>query len=213
LKILRAYLPSLQPPYLFFKPMQLPVWPSFTTAVRRDLNQSLRLWENTAFTCVGRRYVLGNSLSGIKGDSTVSGSHGIGRVFGLSKPNRESRRADSNRLPLLQLRVIGQGLQEFARGCKFRIDKPVSLPCLAACCTVLRSRWYQDERQLQSDGRSNGTPSRPSEPQSADTCFWALPYVAELAYLRRFPCWRLPTVSARCALRGVSSGVIQHHCV
>ena len=27
-----------------------------------------------------------NSLSGIKGDSTVSGSHGIGRVFGLSMP-------------------------------------------------------------------------------------------------------------------------------
>src|SRR5215212_365953 len=79
--------------------MQLPVWPSFTTAVRRDLNQSLRLWENTAFTCVGRRCVLGNSLSGIKGDSTVSGSHGIGRVFGLSNPNRESRRADSNRFP------------------------------------------------------------------------------------------------------------------
>src|ERR687889_2377746 len=26
-------------------------------------NQSLRLWENTAFTCVGRRCVLGNSLS------------------------------------------------------------------------------------------------------------------------------------------------------
>jgi hypothetical protein len=69
--------------------MQLPVWPSFTTAVRRGLNRSLRLWENTAFTCVGRRCVLGNSLSGIKGDSTVSGSHGIGRLFGLDKPNRE----------------------------------------------------------------------------------------------------------------------------
>src|SRR5215208_783089 len=81
--------------------MQLPVWPSFTTAVRRGLNQSLRLWENSAFTCVGRRCVLGNSLSGIKGDSTVSGSHGIGRVFGLYKPNIESRGADSNCLPLL----------------------------------------------------------------------------------------------------------------
>jgi hypothetical protein len=28
------------------------------------------------------------------------------RVFGLSKLNQESRRADSNRLPLLQVRVI-----------------------------------------------------------------------------------------------------------
>ena len=78
--------------------MQLPVWPSFdTTAVRRGLNQFLRLWENTAFTCVGRRCVLGNSLSGNKGDSTVSGSHGRGRLFGLYKPNPESRRANSNR--------------------------------------------------------------------------------------------------------------------
>jgi hypothetical protein len=123
--------------------MQLPVWPSFTTAVRRGLNQSLRLWENTAFTCVGRRCVLGNSLSGIKGDSTVSGSHGIGRVFGLSKPNRESRRADSNRLPLLQLRVIIHTLQGFAEDCKTRISKRLSLLRVAECCTVLRSRWHQ----------------------------------------------------------------------
>jgi hypothetical protein len=44
-------------------------------------------------------------------------------------------------------------------------------------------------------------------PQSADTCFSVLPYVAESAYLRRFICWRLPAVSARCALGGVRSGV------
>src|SRR5215203_1206336 len=106
----RVYRP-FNHPKLFFKPMQFPVWPSFTIAVCRGLNQSLRLWENTAFTCVGRRCVLGNSLSAIKGDSTVSGSHGIGRVFGLSKPNQESRRADSYRLLLLQLRVITQALQ------------------------------------------------------------------------------------------------------
>src|SRR5215213_1564787 len=103
----RVYRP-FNHPNLFLKPMQLPVWPSFTTAIRRGLNQSLRLWENTAFTCVGRRCVLGNSLSGMKGDSTVSGSHGIGRVFGLSKPDRESRRADSNRFPAnYELAAIG----------------------------------------------------------------------------------------------------------
>ena len=39
------------------------------------------------------------------------------------------------------------------------------------CCIVLRSRWYQVERQLQSGGRSNGTDPRPSEPQSDDICF------------------------------------------
>src|SRR5215204_215613 len=41
------------------------------------------------------------------------------------------------------LRVIGQALQGCAGGCKCRIFRGVSFPCLAACCTVLRSRWYQ----------------------------------------------------------------------
>ncbi len=41
------------------------------------------------------------------------------------------------------LRVIHQALQGFAGGCKCRIFRGVSFPCLAACCTVLRSRWYQ----------------------------------------------------------------------
>jgi hypothetical protein len=41
------------------------------------------------------------------------------------------------------LRVIHQALQGFADGCKTRIPKPVSFLCLALCCTVLRSRWYQ----------------------------------------------------------------------
>jgi hypothetical protein len=40
------------------------------------------------------------------------------RVFGLSISNGESRRADSNRLTLLQLRVITEVLQGFARACK-----------------------------------------------------------------------------------------------
>jgi hypothetical protein len=56
---------------------------------------------------------------------------------------KESRRADSNRLPLLQLRVMIQSLQGFAGVCKSRISKPVSLLSFAGCCTVLRSRWYQ----------------------------------------------------------------------
>src|SRR5688572_29849856 len=41
------------------------------------------------------------------------------------------------------LRVITQELQECAGDCKCRIFRGVSFPCLAACCTVLRSRWYQ----------------------------------------------------------------------
>jgi hypothetical protein len=65
------------------------------------------------------------------------------RETGFDKPIRESRRADSNRLPLLQLRVIHQALQGFARGCKSCILKRLSSLRVAACCTVLRSRWYQ----------------------------------------------------------------------
>src|SRR5215212_5978248 len=41
------------------------------------------------------------------------------------------------------LRVITQVLQGLARACKFLISRRLSLLCLAACCTVLRSRWYQ----------------------------------------------------------------------
>ena len=41
------------------------------------------------------------------------------------------------------LRVISQVLQGFARACKSPISKRLSFLCLALCCTVLRSRWYQ----------------------------------------------------------------------
>ena len=61
----------------------------------------------------------------------------------LSKPIRQSRRADSNRLPLLQLRVITQALQGVAQACHSRISKPLSLLSFARCCTVLRSQWCQ----------------------------------------------------------------------
>ena len=56
-----------------------------------------------------------------------------------------------------------------------------SLPCcvLHRIALPVVSEWYQDERQIQSDSRSSGKPSRPSEPQSADIGFWALPYLAE----------------------------------
>jgi hypothetical protein len=65
------------------------------------------------------------------------------RYLSASAKSIESRRADSNRLPLLQLRVIGQALQGYARDCKLRISKRLSLLRFARCCTVLRSRWYQ----------------------------------------------------------------------
>src|SRR5215211_5770406 len=42
------------------------------------------------------------------------------------------------------LRVMHHVLQGFAQECKSRISKPVSFLSFARCCTVLRSRWYQE---------------------------------------------------------------------
>src|ERR687894_598837 len=42
------------------------------------------------------------------------------------------------------LRVSQWVLQGFARTCKSPIPTPVPFPCLASCCTVLRSRWCQN---------------------------------------------------------------------
>jgi hypothetical protein len=71
------------------------------------------------------------------------------------KKIREPTSGLKNRFPLLQLRVITQTLQGFARGCKSRIFKGVSFPCLAACCTVLRSRWYQPAAHQVHSGASS----------------------------------------------------------
>jgi hypothetical protein len=57
----------------------------------------------------------------------------------LEETDERTRTAD-----LCSLRVITQALQGFAQPCKSRISKRVFFPCLPACCTVLRSRWYQN---------------------------------------------------------------------
>ncbi len=54
----------------------------------------------------------------------------------------ESRRADSNRLPLL-ITSDNSGVAEVCMGLQTPISKPVSFLCLALRCTVLRSRWCQ----------------------------------------------------------------------
>ena len=59
-------------------------------------------------------------------------------ISAMKRADERTRTAD-----LLQLRVIGQALQGYARDCKSRIFRGVSFPCFAACCAVLRSRWYQ----------------------------------------------------------------------
>src|SRR5829696_9497952 len=62
------------------------------------------------------------------------------------------------------------------------------------------------------EGDRRDSNPRPSEPQSADTCFWAFPDVAQSPYLSPFPYWWLPAVSACCALSGVRSGVNYLYC-
>jgi hypothetical protein len=80
-------------------------------------------------------------LSGVKSVPAMSQTPYQVRVFGLSKPIRE---ATSELEPLTcSLGVIGQALQGFARGCKCRIPRRLSLLRVAPCCTVRRSRWYQ----------------------------------------------------------------------
>jgi hypothetical protein len=76
-----------------------------------------------------------------------------------SRAGQESRRADSNRLPPLQLRVITQALQGCAGSCKHRIFRGVSFLYLAQCCTVLRSRWYQEAGDYASPVSSRSMPT------------------------------------------------------
>jgi len=58
-------------------------------------------------------------------------------VLPENRKKKESRRADSNRLPLL--RVCGQWLPSVAGVCKFRIGIGFSVPCIAYYCRVLRA--------------------------------------------------------------------------
>jgi hypothetical protein len=65
------------------------------------------------------------------------------------------------------------------------------------------------------EGDRRGSNPRPSEPQSTNICFSTLRKVAESAYLERFLCRLLPTVSACCAPGGVSpppsgGGIVMH---
>src|SRR5215210_6151996 len=59
----------------------------------------------------------------------------------LQKKQRADERTRT--ADLISLRVIYLALQGFAEACKCRIYKPLSFLRIAACCTVLRSRWYQ----------------------------------------------------------------------
>jgi hypothetical protein len=61
-----------------------------------------------------------------------------------ANPPKERADERTRTADLISLRVIGQALQECAGACKSRISKPVSFLCFVLCCTVLRSRGYQN---------------------------------------------------------------------
>src|SRR5215203_6367282 len=73
-------------------------------------------------------------------------------LSGLERADERTRTAN-----LIALRVITQALQECAEACKCRLVRGVSFPCLAQCCTVLRSRWYQSGINIASTPRFTGS--------------------------------------------------------
>ena len=76
-----------------------------------------------------------------RGPSGTSHRDALRTISGMS-----SRKGDptSGLEPLTcPLRVSGQALRGFAGAWKTRIPKPISLPWLAACCTIVRSRGCQ----------------------------------------------------------------------
>jgi hypothetical protein len=66
----------------------------------------------------------------------------VGRIL-LTYADSETADERTRTADLISLRVIIHRLQAFAGACKSRISKRLSLLRVAACCTVLRSRWYQ----------------------------------------------------------------------
>ena len=80
-------------------------------------------------------------MSGVKQSSAVDRWFYLFRVFGLFMGKEEPT---SGLEPLTcSLRVSSQALQGCAVGCNPCISKRFSPLWLALCCTVLRSRWYQ----------------------------------------------------------------------
>jgi hypothetical protein len=101
------------------------VW--FHTHVRCP-DRWTRLWD--------RVYCLGTAD---KAPYTCTGSILFLWVLQVKKrADERTRTAD-----LISLRVIGHALQGLAEACKCRISKRLSLLGVSACCTVLRSQWYQ----------------------------------------------------------------------
>jgi hypothetical protein len=70
-------------------------------------------------------------------------THHFAFTFSLQIATKYGADERTRTADLISLRVITQALQGCAGDCKCRISKRLSLLRVAACCTVLRSRWYQ----------------------------------------------------------------------
>ena len=78
-------------------------------------------------------------LTANKAPCPCRGLCALADVAGIRTADERTRTA-----VLISLRVIGQVLRGVVPACKSRIPKGISLLRLAQCCTVLRSRWYQN---------------------------------------------------------------------
>jgi hypothetical protein len=99
-----------------------------------------RVWSRTTYRSGADEDLVRSVVS--KGPQYVAGGF-VYHDYSAYLCGKISRRADSNRLPLLQLRVIIHVLQRIALACTYRIFSGFSFLGLAPRCTVLRSRWCQ----------------------------------------------------------------------
>jgi hypothetical protein len=82
------------------------------------------------------------SASGVKRQMVQN--HDVLHFAYFSCKSAEKGEPTSGLEPLTcSLRMISHALQGSARDCKSRISKGFFLLCFAACCPILRSRWYQ----------------------------------------------------------------------
>jgi hypothetical protein len=112
-------------------------------------------------------------------------------VSPANREKKESRRADSNRLSLLQLRVCGHGLLRVAWVCKSRIGNGFS---------TLSRRSGEYRVSLKP-----GTASQVRTPSRSRSGFWV-----GLAPL--VPTWRLPWLRRAAALRGPLRPLVLRPC-
>ena len=109
-----------------------------------ELGHSLSSGTRRSLTRGGRKLLLRIVLKGAAASLLLPmPRHPSWRFYFLTHLQVKERADERTRTASCSLRVIHQALQSLAGVCKSRISRPISLLCLAQCCTVLRSRWCQ----------------------------------------------------------------------